>query len=157
MKLWKICLFMLIPLVLFSQIYFWEDENGVKHYSSTPPPNQENVKNLQQKETASPEQVEQEKKALEEAIAEQETERNSGKFPKIVMYSARESELCQSARNFFEENRVPITEYFIEESEGRYKEYESLGGGMVPFILIGNRKMQGWSEETMRILLGMQK
>ena len=142
----------LIPYIVCSQIYYWVDENGVKHYSSTPPPDQANVNQYQEKETTSPEQLEKEKQALQEAIAEQDRGRN---FPKIVMYATQESKVCQEARNFFRQNGIPYTEYLIDESEERYQEFEAFGGDVVPYIFVGNKKVRGWSEATMRLLLDM--
>ena len=153
MKFRTLWLFMLIPLMVMSQIYYWVDENGVKHYTSTPPDKGKSG-DYSVSATASPEQVEAEKKALKEAIAKQEKERGRG-YPHIVMYSTSESQLCQVARKFFNENRIPFTDYQVDLSEERYHEFMDLGGEGVPYILVGDKKMKGWSEETMRILLGM--
>ncbi|MBN2105197.1 DUF4124 domain-containing protein [bacterium] len=155
MNLWQTTLVVFIPVLLLAQIYFWVDENGVKHYSSTPPPEEAKVEDYKEKETASPEELEQERKALEEAIAEQEKQRSAGRFPRIVMYSTRESNTCQIARNFFKQNRIPYKDYHIEESEEYYQKFQALGGEGVPFILVGEKKVKGWNEEMVRFLLGL--
>lgn len=153
MKMLTTGLIFLLSCMVYSQIYFWEDENGVKHYSSTPPPENAGVTDCKKKDTASPEQIEQEKQALEEAIAEQQRERNA--YPRIVMYSSRGSRACQAARNFFKENRIHYQDRVIEESEENFKAFQAFGVEGVPYILVGDKEVKGWNEGLIRILLGM--
>jgi len=153
MKLYRAGLVILIPCFIFSQIYFWVDENGVKHYSSTPPYENSNVHDFQEKETASPEQIEQERKAFEEAIEQQEKDR---KAPlKVKMYSTSWCPACKKTKKYFDENNIPYVYYDIEASPKRMAEYKAYGGGGIPLLVIGNQKMNGFSSGWVRYHLGL--
>ncbi len=158
MKFWYICLILLIPLVVLSQIYYWEDENGVKHYSSTPPSKKDTVHDYQEYQITPSEQQKQEKKVLNQENSKKETERVAVRekgFPKIIMYSTSWCGYCKKAKKFFEENGIAYTEYDVEKSAEKMAEFKRLGGTGVPFIIVGNKRMRGFSEDNMKKLLGM--
>ena len=144
----------LFHVALFAQIYIWTDENGVKHCSSTPPPNQSTAKQYKEVE-CSP----QESNKMQNPQKSQETKktknRKSNQYPEIVMYSTQWCGVCKKAKAWLKSNKVPFKEYDIESSQEYRNEYQKLGGGGVPLIMIGNEKMSGWSEGRMRELLGM--
>ncbi len=64
----------------------------------------------------------------------------------VVMYSASWCGVCDRARNHFEENGIPYSEYDIEESEQALREFREIGGKGVPVLLYGDRRMDGFSE-----------
>jgi len=115
----------IIPILAFisiteanAEIYKWIDSNGVTYFSAYPPGknNPENKTN--------------------------ESYENNY----VIMYSASWCPVCRKARNYFNQNNIPFTEYDVEKLPNRMREYKRLGGTGYPLILIGdNKKMQGFS------------
>ena len=64
---------------------------------------------------------------------------------KIVMYSATWCGVCKKAKKYFNEKGIPFTEYDIEKSVKGRRDFKRLSGKGVPLILIGNKRMSGFS------------
>lgn len=65
----------------------------------------------------------------------------------VIMYATRWCPVCAKARNYFQRNGIPYTEYDIESNPGardRWAEYEA---GGVPVILIGEAGIIGFDAE----------
>ena len=67
-----------------------------------------------------------------------------------VLYGAEWCPYCARARKFFRDNNVPFREYDVEKSEAGHAQYEQLGGGGVPIVLIDDKVIYGYDEEAMR-------
>jgi glutaredoxin len=65
--------------------------------------------------------------------------------PAVVMYSASWCGVCKKARRYFAERGIKYTEYDIENSAKAKTEFKKLGAKGVPVILVGNRRMNGFS------------
>jgi glutaredoxin len=63
----------------------------------------------------------------------------------VVMYSASWCGYCRKARNYFKRQHIAFTEYDVETSSKSRSDYRSLGGHGVPIILVGNKRMNGFS------------
>jgi glutaredoxin len=61
------------------------------------------------------------------------------------MYSARWCGVCKQARRYFRDHRVPFQEHDIETSDKGRRNFNRLGGRGVPLILVGDRRMRGFS------------
>ena len=57
----------------------------------------------------------------------------------VRIYTTEWCNYCKEAKRYFRRRGIRYTEYNIEESAQARKEYQSLGGGGVPLILIGHR------------------
>jgi len=77
-----------------------------------------------------------------------------GKLPRlgpkqVVMYSTVWCGFCKKAKAYFKQKGIAFSERDIEQSSQAKQEYQSLGGGGVPLILVGNktgtRKLSGFS------------
>jgi glutaredoxin len=64
------------------------------------------------------------------------------------MYSTSWCGYCKKARKHFELKKIPYREYDIERSKKAALEYKKLNGRGVPVILIGKRRMNGFSANT---------
>ncbi|HEX9933815.1 MAG TPA: glutaredoxin family protein, partial [bacterium] len=72
-----------------------------------------------------------------------------------VMYSTSWCKYCKAARTWLQQTKVPFQDYDVEKDAGRMREFKNLGGTGYPFIVVGDNKMQGWDENTMKQFLGM--
>ncbi|HEX7465466.1 MAG TPA: glutaredoxin domain-containing protein, partial [Usitatibacter sp.] len=71
---------------------------------------------------------------------------------RVTMYSTDWCPHCKNARNYFTAKGIRFTEYNVETSETGRKEYEALGGGGVPVILVGSKVMRGFSPRSFEAL-----
>jgi glutaredoxin len=124
----------LSPFKVQSEIYTWVDEQGRKHFGNRPPPEQ-NVKKL----NVRPNVV-------------SNPNRPANTKNTIVMYGASWCGVCKRARRYFKENNIPFKEYDIERSRKGRQEYNKLNGNGVPLIMIGNKRLEGFSPERFQAL-----
>ncbi len=61
------------------------------------------------------------------------------------MYSTAWCATCKRAKRYFEKNGIPYVEYDIETSAEGRSDYMRLGGRGVPIILVGDRRLNGFS------------
>lgn len=64
----------------------------------------------------------------------------------IILYGTSWCHYCASARDFLNKKGISYVDLDIEQSPQALKEYSALGGGGVPLLVIGSRKIQGFSE-----------
>jgi glutaredoxin len=65
---------------------------------------------------------------------------------KVVMYSTKRCGYCKQARQYFRRNAIPFKEYDVETSQKGKRDYKKMGGTGVPIIMLGQRRMNGFSE-----------
>jgi glutaredoxin len=65
---------------------------------------------------------------------------------KVVMYSASWCGHCKRAKRYFRKHRIPFTEYDIEKDRKARARYDRMRAAGVPVILVGKRRMNGFSE-----------
>ncbi len=63
------------------------------------------------------------------------------------MYSTEWCGYGKNARNYSKKNNIAFTEYDIEKKAEAKKRYKKLGATGVPVIVIGNKRMHGFSEQ----------
>lgn len=123
-----------------AEIYKWTDEKGYIHYSDKKPENQE-VTELEFKiatyDTVSYGTV---NDNVEKANTKEVNKKN------VVMYSASWCGVCKKAKKYFRRNGIPFREYDIEKSTKAKRMYTKLGATGVPVILVGRKRMNGFSE-----------
>lgn len=124
----------------FAEIYKWVDEAGRAHFTDRPPngANSETVTLSKINTYASPELV-------ESPMDLTESRANSGSRKRVVMYSAEWCGVCRRAKAYFRKQRIPFSEYDIEKSEKGKREFKKLAGKGVPVILVGKKRMNGFS------------
>ena len=116
----------------FADIYRWTDENGRVHLSDRDPGNQK------------AESVEV-KVNTYRSVSYDTSIFDTGR--KVVMYSTSWCAYCKKAKRYFEDNGIAFTEYDIETSASAKARYDRLGATGVPVILVGTKRMNGFSEE----------
>lgn len=124
-----------------AEVYKWTDENGIVHYSDKKPEDQD-------------------AKKLEFPVTTYETvsygtvsDQNTSTRPagvasskRVVMFSANWCGVCKKAKKYFRRKGVRFTEYDIEKSSKGKRLYKNLGATGVPVILVGKKRMNGFSE-----------
>lgn len=149
---------LLIPAMLFTgplaaEVYKWIDKDGNVHFSdkqSAP----RHAKPVQ----LSPSLNSYQSRALPAStpspkVSAKQVNR-SRQLPKlrprqVILYSTVWCGFCKKAKAYFKQKGIAYTERDIEKSAQAKQEYQSLGGGGVPLILVGNkngtRKLSGFS------------
>lgn len=71
----------------------------------------------------------------------------------VIMYSTKWCPYCHRAREYFKRHSFDYVEYDIEASAENLAKFRQLGGGGVPLILLGDRRMDGFSPSSFDELL----
>ena len=84
------------------------------------------------------------------ATAQAASPKSSGAAtPAIVMYTAEDCGYCESAREYFADKGVSVTERDIGASEDAANEFAQLHGFGTPLILIGDERIDGFDEDEL--------
>lgn len=129
-----ILLLCMLPLAGFAEIYKWTDANGNVHFGDSP--KAENRAEPVVVEVNSYEHV---------AIEPVEFYQGAGS-KRVTMYATSWCGYCRKARTYFQKNGIAYVEYDIEKDERARRMYDLLGGKGVPVILVGKKRMNGFSE-----------
>jgi len=132
-----ILLFLLVACVVDAKIYKWIDKSGVTHFSDSKPENLM-VEEIEIKSftTVSFEQS-------PEAIEYKPLKRVKNRIVKI--YTTQRCGYCKKAKNYFKSKNIRYIEYDIDVNKTARKKYDKMGAKGVPVILVGNRRMNGFS------------
>lgn len=114
-----------------AEIYRWVDESGNIHFSDRP------------SRAHSSEEVKLQINTYEGVTYDTSSIDLGNK--KVVMYSASWCGVCKKAKRYFAEKSIKYTEYDVEKSGEGKSSFRKLGGKGVPVILVGNRRMNGFS------------
>lgn len=152
-------------------IFTWVDDNGVKHFSTEPPPEAKNVERREEIKHSSDQynQWEEQRRSKQTKILEDdqsggaESEKDStaaqpmtkGKGP-VVMYTTPTCGYCAKARAFFAKHHIAYTEYDITKDKKARARYAKLNGRGVPLIFVGDHRIDGFGEQTLRRLLNIK-
>lgn len=63
----------------------------------------------------------------------------------VVMYSTDWCGYCKKARDYFRSQNIAFVEYDIEKNPQARRQYDALGAKGVPVILVGDKRMNGFS------------
>ncbi|WP_394238119.1 glutaredoxin domain-containing protein [Pseudomonas anguilliseptica] len=133
-------LFVMLPLLCSAEIYQWTDESGRVHFGDKPT-GKENAEQVSV-EVNVYESVGYPSVAPAQAIASD----------RVVMYGASWCGYCRQARNYFQQNGIRYVEYDIETNNRARREYDSIGGNGVPVILVGEKRINGFSVESFQAI-----
>ena len=126
-------------------IYMWTDESGRRHLSDRAPSGV-NAEQIEVRvNTYSPPAL--------PAQQDTATPAASGKADKVVIYTTSRCGYCRQAKQFMARNSIPFTEYDVETSARGKADYRKLNGRGVPIILVGEQRMNGYSEGSLLNLL----
>ena len=122
-----------------AEIHRYVDENGKVHFTDKPPVNTESsivelsTINTYESPTIEPLDF---------------TKHKPQKPGKVVMYSTSWCGYCKKAKQYFKKNNIAFKEYDIEKSKKAKRDYDKLGGRGVPVILVGDKRLNGFSEAS---------
>ncbi len=126
-----------------AEIHKWVDEHGKIHYGDRPPQSS-NVQTLEVSvESFSSVEIRQ-LNPDDIAVLSSEVKGNV-KNKRVVMYSTETCGYCKKAKAYFSERGIDYSERDINKDASARKQWEKLNGTGVPLILIGKRKMSGFS------------
>jgi glutaredoxin len=148
-----------------AKMYKWVDENGVTHFTDTPPPDEvaEDSVSTMPTVTYTPPPETSAGSSRSEAVRQKidrirptpRATSRRGRTPKVEMYSTSWCGYCKKAKAFFQGQGVSVAEYDVEKDKAAAIRMKRLGGGKsVPFVVIGDAKIQGYSEAAYLQALG---
>jgi glutaredoxin len=137
--------FLLLPVALSADMYKWTDDNGKVHYSDSPPPGKKAKKlDLKINSISGPPVV--------SSFGSSAARATTGTV-QVKLYTTTWCGYCKKAKAFLRARGTRFQEIDVEASEQGRGEFRALGGRGVPVILVGNQRMDGYSEGTLAGLL----
>ncbi len=120
-------------------MYKWVDEDGTTHYGDKPPGNKPTLEITGE--------ITSYQQATVSNLPEGFFKRNAASRKRVIMYSTSWCGYCKKAKAYFINKKIKYTEYDIEKSAKGRADYNKLNGRGVPIILIGQKRMNGFSVE----------
>jgi len=124
---------LIVPILALGEIYKWTDDKGNVHFGDSP------------KENERSEKIVVEVNSYENVTYDNVEFYQGSESKRVTMYATSWCGYCKKARNYFKENGVSYIEYDIEKDERAKRMYDLLGGKGVPVILVGKKRMNGFS------------
>lgn len=115
---------------LSAEIFKWVDEEGEVHFSDKKPLSQE-AENIEVKINSYI------------GVSYNHSIYDTGK--NVVMYSTSWCGYCKKARKYFKKKNIKFIEYDVEKNSKGKRDYKKLGAKGVPVILVGKKRMDGFS------------
>jgi glutaredoxin len=129
---------LLLPAAdLPAEIYKWVDEHGQVHYSDQKPDDRPVTEITPDTRSYA---------GISYGTVEIDTPEAAPRKERVVMLSASWCGTCKKAKSYFRRNGIPFREYDIETSRTGKRLYEQLDARGVPVILVGRKRMNGFSE-----------
>ncbi len=129
--------------VVRSEIYRWQDPQGGWHFGDRPPASAKaRVVHPRVNAVAPSPGL---RSAAQGLKAQAGRSHPKARRPRVVMYSASWCGVCKRARGYFRSHHIPFKEYDVETTAKGRRDYKRLKGKGVPLILVGGRRMTGFS------------
>ncbi|MDQ2820369.1 MAG: glutaredoxin family protein [Pseudomonadota bacterium] len=129
-------------MTLAQQMYKWKDDQGVVHYSDTPPPPHE--KRVEMKDFSSATAPMTPAVPLPYALAQ------AVKNNPVTLYTSSDCVPCDQARAALRDRGVPFSEKTVSNDADRAKLADAGGGSAVPFITVGSKKLVGYGADELQ-------
>lgn len=144
-------LLLTIPSLSDAAIYKWVDKNGTVHFTDSPPPSGSNAKEI----NPEPNRLEGYGKVPENRPAPrgralpQATKIAHADLPIVELFVTSWCGYCKKAEAYFKKRKIPFVKYDIEKDRQAARRKASLTQSRgVPFVLIGEVGIPGYSEEA---------
>jgi glutaredoxin len=141
---------LLLPGPSAADIYRWVDDEGRPQFSDRPAPGQV-VEQVRLGPINTFEGV------AVEPLQTPATGPSGAGRPSVVMYSTSWCGVCSRAKRFLAAEGIPYTDHDIEADPDARAAYDRLGGRGVPLLLIGDRRMHGFSKGRFAKVYGTLK
>lgn len=129
-----------------AEIYKWVDSKGTIHFSSSPPEKgKAETVNVQVNSFSSYSPSGAADKSTKFQFDPNLITSGKESARDVVMYSAAWCGYCKQARRYFKQKNIAFDEYDVEKSQKGKTDYRKLGGNGVPLILVGKKRMSGFS------------
>ena len=134
----KLSEILIIFLAFFSsvshaEVYKWTDTNGNIHFSDVKPAS-----------------IKAEELSLEintyTQVSFERSSYNAGS--KVIMYSTKSCGYCKKAKKYFKNNNIAFTDYDINKDAKARRRHKEMGATGVPVILVGDKRLNGFSESS---------
>lgn len=127
-----VCVLLSCSYPTHGEIYKWVDAQGKVHFTDNPPDDKDTEEIKLRINTYTSVEI----KPLVERL---------GKKDKVVMYSASWCGQCKQAKRHFRKNNIAYVSYDVEKSRIGKMDFKLLGGKSVPIIIIGDKRMNGFT------------
>ncbi len=128
----------------YAEIYSWKDAGGKLHHSDVPPKSIKS-QSIEIKLDNGKGRANNSAKNKSVKFTYEKPKRRGLRKKKVVMYATSWCGYCAKARKYFQDNNIAFVEYDVEKNPAKEKEFKKLGGTGYPLILIGKKKMMGFS------------
>lgn len=126
---------------VLAQMYKWKDDKGVLHYSDAPPPARQKQVELKDFRSSTP------ALALPYALAQ------AVKAHPVILFTGSDCAPCTQAREALRTRGVPFTEKTVATTADRASLTDAGGSDVLPFIVIGRKKLSGYSPADLQAAL----
>ena len=134
-----LALLMTASFVVNAEIYKWKDKDGLIHFSDSAT-EKEKYEKITVKVNTYTHVTYQKIRSKADSV---ESNRKS-----VVMYGTSWCGYCKKARNYFNSKNIDFTDLDVETNANAKAQFNALGGGGVPVILVGNMRINGFDEAT---------
>ena len=93
-------------------------------------------------------QITQTQAELEKLLAARNGASQPGGSKKVVVYTTARCPACVMAKQYFAKKGVPYEEIDVEKSPQGREAFQKLGGRGVPLIMVGTKRMEGFSSQA---------
>lgn len=135
-----VLILLLLSASTIAEVYKWTDENGRVHYGDNP------VKGVAAQEVTTKINSYEHPTITELPPLKDPEEQPRSK--QVIMYSTTWCSYCKKARNYFMQHSIAFTDYDIEHDTDAKQAYDRLGGRGVPVILVGQKRLDGFSPDS---------
>lgn len=129
-----------------AEVYQWRDAEGRLQFGDRPPAGVKATPRELRVNTYEAEPV-------PEAMPEAAPTAERPKPKRVVLYSASWCRVCDRARHYLVERKIPFTEYDVEATKQGQRDFLAMGGKGVPIILVGRQRFEGFSPEALEAAL----
>lgn len=138
-RLLLLLLLVTTSVAVSAEIFRWKDANGVIHFS-------DNAAGQAGAETV-------EVKIMTYLHVTYQKLKGAAAAPdsspkRVVLYGTSWCGYCKKARAYFRSRNIPFTDLDVENDAGAKVQFNALGGRGVPVILVGDNRINGFSESV---------
>ena len=130
-----------------AEVYKWVDDKGRIHYGDNPNETQRKAAvNITSYQSVTYSDAPDIRSTSSHGHASTKVgSKVSSNKKKVTMYSTAWCGYCKKAKKYFQAKGIPFVEYDIEKHIRAKRDYDALGGKGVPVIVMGKKRMNGFS------------